>query len=361
MSFTGEEEQGEAPKYINSPETPVFSKGKLLYGLHQAKGAILEQRRVMVLEGYMDVIGAHQGGFSIGVATLGTALTRDHTKLLKRYADEIMTFFDADEAGRKAAMRGLEPILQEELFPRVVLTEEQGDPDEIIYEKGPTFFQALLDQAPDFVDYILKTSLAGGALNLQQKAALAKTLQQLIALSPNEILKSEWTKKVALQLGIDAASLKTPDAPKKAPIAPPHKAERGYIPTAEEEYLQLLANVPEMWTKETLVADDFEDDRHKRVMSLAIAQIAATGKVSVANLYNDVGDADRLWFMRLAMEEKEFSEPQDRRERLMRDIRLRKVKQRFSDLGRLLAAGQGSLEDKKEFNELLRQIKGKVQ
>src|SRR5207244_3314064 len=96
------------PKYINSPETPVFSKGKLLYGLHQAKFKILATRRVVILEGYMDVVGVQQAGFENAVATLGTALTRDHAKVIKRYADEVVAFFDPDEAGRNAALRGLE-------------------------------------------------------------------------------------------------------------------------------------------------------------------------------------------------------------------------------------------------------------
>ncbi len=360
-----EETGGEGPKYINSPETPVFSKGKLMYGLYQAKGRIREEKRAMVLEGYMDVIGAHQAGFTFGVATLGTALTRDHAKLIKRYADSVLMFFDADEAGRKAAVKGLEPVLQEELFPRIVLTEETGDPDEIVHDKGAGFFLNLLDSAPDFMDYLLRVS-RGVENTLQEKAALAKHLLQLIAASPNEILKAEWTRRLGLGLGIDiqvlekelkTAGSKIKEAPKSAATG----TQKTFLPSAEEEYLQMFMNTPSAGVENRLTPDDFSDERHKRLMMLIEKHLKENGRIVVAELFSDVADQDKEWFMKLAMEDKTFDEPEDRREQLARDIRLKKVKKRFTDLGERIKVGQGSTTEVAEFQELFRQIKGKVQ
>ena len=102
--------ENDQPKYMNSPETPIYRKSYVLYNLHRAKEGIRKEDRVVLVEGYMDVIGVHQGGIQGAVATLGTALTRDHAKILKRYADEAVAFFDPDEAGRRATVRGIEPL-----------------------------------------------------------------------------------------------------------------------------------------------------------------------------------------------------------------------------------------------------------
>jgi DNA primase len=335
-----------------------------MYGLYQAKGRIRDEKRSMVLEGYMDVIGAHQAGFTFGVATLGTALTRDHAKLLKRYADNVVMFFDADQAGRKASLKGIEPVLQEDLFPRIVWTQEEGDPDEIINEKGAGFFLNLLDTAPDFLDYVLRVS-SGSETTLEGKAALAKQILQLIGASPNEILKADWTRRLGLGLGIDiqvlekelrTAGSKTKEAPK--PALP---AAKTFLPSAEEEYLQLLLNVPDPDPATRLTVEDFADERHRRLMLLLDKQLRENGRVIVADLFNEVAPEDKEWFLKLAMEDKTFDEPEERREQLARDIRLRKVKKRFSDLGERIKVGQGSGAEVAEFQELFRQIKGKVQ
>jgi methionine synthase I (cobalamin-dependent) len=308
--------------------------------------------------------GAHQAGFTFGVATLGTALTRDHAKLLKRYADNVVMFFDADQAGRKASLKGIEPVLQEDLFPRIVWTQEEGDPDEIINEKGAGFFLNLLDTAPDFLDYVLRVS-SGSETTLEGKAALAKQILQLIGASPNEILKADWTRRLGLGLGIDiqvlekelrTAGSKTKEAPK--PALP---AAKTFLPSAEEEYLQLLLNVPDPDPATRLTVEDFADERHRRLMLLLDKQLRENGRVIVADLFNEVAPEDKEWFLKLAMEDKTFDEPEERREQLARDIRLRKVKKRFSDLGERIKVGQGSGAEVAEFQELFRQIKGKVQ
>ncbi len=363
LGLSEDETKDQGPKYINSPETPVFSKGKLLYGLFQAKGAILSSRRAMVLEGYMDVVGVHQGGIPLGVATLGTALTRDHAKLLKRYADEVVAFFDPDEAGRKAAMRGLEPLLQEELFPRVVMESSTLDPDELILEKGKEYVLGLIKDAPDFVDYILKTS-SSDRMGPREKSDLAALLASVIAYSPNEVLKSEWTKRVGFQLGIkpellDEMVKKGGRAPEASLVnARVDKKPKRHLPSAEEEFLQLCLNVPGLPLEADLGPEDFGDERCRRLFELVQQRTHENGAVTVASLLNEVPDSDKEWFMSLSLEEKEFLEPMERREQLVRNIRLRKDQARLADLSRSLSSSQGDPALMNEYKELLKRLKG---
>jgi DNA primase len=357
-----DEKESDAPKYINSPESPVFSKGRLLYGLYQAKTNILSSRRAMVVEGYMDVIGVHQGGFPIAVATLGTAFTRDHAKILKRYANEVLAFFDPDEAGARAAMRSLEPMIQEDLFTRVVVTEEKGDPDEIIQEKGPEFFSGLLDQAPDFVDYLLK-HVGRVADSLQTKAAAAKQILDLIAQSPNEILKGEWVLRVSQALSLNAESLNKElgrVTVKEKPPAPvrTNVIESRFIPTAADECLQLLMTAAAAWSDLDLTADDFANDRHKRLFLMMKAQMDQDHKVSIPALYDEVSPEDKDWLLTLSLEGKTYTEPIDRRNQLVRDVRLGRDKSRLAQLRERVNSGNVSKQEYEDYNNLLRSVKG---
>lgn len=362
---SADEESG--PKYLNSPETPVFSKGKSLYGLFQSKQNILASRRVIILEGYMDVVGVTQGGVQNAVATLGTAFTRDHAKVLKRYANEVTAFFDPDEAGAKAAMRSLEPMLQEEFFPRVVMTTETGDPDEIIRDKGKEFFDGLVDQAPDFLGYVLKTALASKEMTLQKKSEVAMQLLALIAQSPNEILKSEWMSRLASELGLRLESLEqqmknrklpTTQTPAKGAAPMGRPAQRRILSSAEEEFLQLIIVEPRLLANADVAAADFLEERFRRAFAGLREQIEKTNKVSLPALYDELPPEDKEWVLQLSLEEKEVLEPEERLVQLVRDIKLKKDKRHLQELSRRLAAGENQPDLQDEYKDLLRRVKG---
>ena len=135
------------PKYLNSPETKIFDKSRNLYGLNIARTT--RQKYLILCEGYMDVIAMHQAGFNNAVASLGTALTSGHASLLKRYTQEVLLLYDSDEAGIRAALRGI-PILREAgVNSRVVSLKPYKDPDEFIKNMGPEAFEKRLDEAKD--------------------------------------------------------------------------------------------------------------------------------------------------------------------------------------------------------------------
>lgn len=147
-------EQGE-PKYLNSPETALFRKGTLLYGYDRAREALRRSGRAILVEGYLDLIALHQAGFEEALAPLGTALTSDHARLLKRCVREVVLSFDGDEAGIKAAERALEILLPDGLAVRCLLLPSGEDPDSLVRRHGAEAFRSALEQASPAFDFLL--------------------------------------------------------------------------------------------------------------------------------------------------------------------------------------------------------------
>ncbi|MEK7341576.1 MAG: DNA primase, partial [Candidatus Binatota bacterium] len=141
------------PKYLNSAETPLFHKGANLYGLFQAKEAIRELDRAVVVEGYLDVLALFQFGVSYVVATLGTSLTPDHVRILGRYTKNIIALFDGDEAGRKAAARSFEVFIEGGLLGRAAFLPKGEDPDTFVRSEGKEALEAVVEQAIPLADY----------------------------------------------------------------------------------------------------------------------------------------------------------------------------------------------------------------
>ena len=144
------------PKYLNSPETPIFNKSNTLYNLNLAKNELNKEKTLIVVEGYMDVIALYQNGIKNVVATLGTALTSNHGRLLKRYADEIVIAYDSDEAGQKATQRSVDILEQADLKVRVLMLTDGLDPDEYIKAYGVDALMNKINKALSYVDYQIK-------------------------------------------------------------------------------------------------------------------------------------------------------------------------------------------------------------
>ncbi|MFH1550893.1 MAG: DNA primase [Planctomycetota bacterium] len=151
--FGGRSLDGSEPKYVNSPDSPLFSKMNNLYGLNVARMDATRIGSMMVMEGYTDVIMAHQAGFKNAVATLGTALTERHVRLLKRYVEQVIMVFDGDEAGQKASQRGIDLALRGELQVRIAELPQGKDPCDFISAEGADIFAKAIDQAKDLFDY----------------------------------------------------------------------------------------------------------------------------------------------------------------------------------------------------------------
>jgi DNA primase len=173
------------PKYMNSPETPVFSKGRELYGMFQARPAIRAAAKVVVVEGYMDVVALAQHGVECAVATLGTATTPTHAQKLFRVTDTVIFCFDGDEAGRRAAWRALEntlSVLADGKDARFLFLPDGEDPDDTIRRVGRSAFEALLDEATPLSDFLLNELAARHPpRSAEGRAALVNAAKPLLA------------------------------------------------------------------------------------------------------------------------------------------------------------------------------------
>ncbi|MBR2865088.1 MAG: DNA primase [Elusimicrobiaceae bacterium] len=195
------------PKYLNSPETLLFSKSQVLYGLNFAGPAIRKNGRAVLLEGYMDVIACHQAGVENTIAPLGTSLTADHARLLKRYTDNVIVLFDPDAAGIKAALRGALILIEQGLFVQVASLPDGLDPDEYIAQYGKESFEKILDQAQDLIEFhtALQLELYPRPLQAQAKTAVINELTETLLKQPDPIVRREWVKIVAERVGVEEA------------------------------------------------------------------------------------------------------------------------------------------------------------
>lgn len=223
IGFGGRVLDDSKPKYLNSPDTPLFDKGKNLYGLHEGRAAVKEAGRILVVEGYMDVVALAQFGIGYGVAALGTATTAEHVKILMRQADSIYFCFDGDAAGRKAAWRALEnalPQLKDGKSLHFLFLPEEHDPDSYIRAFGKTQFEdALLHQSKPLSEYFWDALSDGLKLNTQEgKAELVKTASPLLAQITAPALAFLLKQKLSELVGIDPdnlAQLLGQEAPKR--------------------------------------------------------------------------------------------------------------------------------------------------
>ena len=207
IGFGGRVLDDSKPKYLNSPETLVFQKGTNLYGLNFAIKSKMQERYFIIVEGYMDLITLHQYGITNVVASLGTALTTNQARLLRRYADKVIISYDADIAGQAATMRGLD-ILKDAGFDVRVLSIPQGkDPDEYVRSNGKDAFIKLINGAESLIDYRLKKAEEG--INLKDSNDLVrygKRVTEILA-SVNSIEKDVYIKKISENTGIREQTL----------------------------------------------------------------------------------------------------------------------------------------------------------
>lgn len=190
------------PKYLNSPETRIFDKGRNLYGLNVARNS--KCGHIIMCEGYMDVISMHQAGFKQAVASLGTAMTSGHASLLKRYTKDILLIYDSDEAGVKAAIRAIDICKDSGLSSRVVDLKPYKDPDEFIKNLGPEAFQKRLDEAENSVFF--KLSVEERNYNMSDPDGRSRFLLEAaryVSLMESEVERDTYIKSIAAKYMID--------------------------------------------------------------------------------------------------------------------------------------------------------------
>ncbi len=190
-------------KYINSPESPIYSKRKTLYGLYFAKDEISKSDKAILVEGYMDVISLYQNGIKNVVAASGTSLTEDQVRLLSRYTNNIVVIFDADEAGKKAAKRSIEILLKFHFDVRLLSLPSGEDPDSYIRAHSADDFRALIKAAPDFLSYQVKEMQNAGMLDdpVQKTRAIRELMKSLILID-DQLMRASYIQTISKNFNI---------------------------------------------------------------------------------------------------------------------------------------------------------------
>jgi DNA primase len=262
-------------KYLNTPETPIFQKSRILFALDRARKAMVDSGRAIICEGQIDTIRCHMAGFAETVGLQGTALTPEHARLLKRYADSAVFVFDSDKAGREASVRSAEVFLAAELSVRIAVMTPGEDPDTLIRKQGGDAFQALLEGAlspASFLVRALREHLP--ADDAQAAVKIARRALDLIRCSPSALLRDQLLADTARELGVSEDSLRsdmnrrlqarrgrpTARAAEGAAAAPAH-------PPDEVAALECLALVPEVadLARAYLPGEAFTDPACRRI------------------------------------------------------------------------------------------------
>ena len=192
------------PKYLNSKETPIYNKSAVLYNLHRAKEAMRKENRVVLVEGYMDVIGAVRAGVGEIVATCGTRLTDEHVRILRRLVDNVVVNFDSDRAGVEAAERSVGPLLGEGFTVKVLELPGKLDPDEYCREHGAEAYRRLLDGAPSYFVWLAEQARKRFDLDTPEgRYGAFQYLQPSIHLLPDKIQRAAVAQNIAERMGVD--------------------------------------------------------------------------------------------------------------------------------------------------------------
>ena len=264
IAFSGRVLNGEAQaaKYVNSPETPLFRKGKVLFGLHKTKRHLIEAKSAIVCEGQLDLITLFEAEIRNVVAPQGTAFTEDQARVLKRYVDEVVLCFDADAAGQKAAERSLDALLQSDLIVRVAEMPPDEDPDSLVRRGGRESFEQRIVHARNFFDVWLDRETAAVDLTaLGPKMHLARKLAETVGRIRDPVMRGEVATRVSARIGVPPRdferliALRSRFAPSAEQEARPRSAP---APRHEIEMLCVLA-LRDRAAREFLLSQNWRD------------------------------------------------------------------------------------------------------
>lgn len=302
LGFGGRAMGDDEPKYINSPESPIFHKSKVLFGLNLAKDACRESSQLIVMEGYTDVMHSHQADVKNCCAVMGTALTEDHIPLLRRFADEVVLAFDGDDAGRRAALKSLFALAGSDLTVNILALPAGTDPSDIITDDGPEMFRKLLDDVVPSADWVFRTfaePVRDGSLT--EKIRRFEEVAQYIAAHGSGAVRDELLEKACIAFNCPLPPLadvleKVAAGGRAAPVRTDTGTLEAFVEGGEMVermlFLSLIANpryLPDV--RDNIDADDFYNPLHRRFARILFEEGFAIGSIEgltrIPEIYED--------------------------------------------------------------------------
>ncbi|MGA8367148.1 MAG: DNA primase [Candidatus Acidiferrales bacterium] len=244
IAFGGRAMGDDMPKYMNSPETPVYTKSSVLYHLDRAKEALRQNDFAILVEGYMDAIAVARAGIANVVASCGTSLAEPQIKLLGRFTRRVVVNYDPDAAGQAATERSLALLLEREFDVRVLALPGAADPDKFLKEQGADAYRALLAQAPPYLDYLIGRAQRMDRSTAAGKVAALNFLMPYVQRLPNRLLRSEWATRIASELRVDEPvlreALRRAAAERRSEVKPKAELLAAAVKSAERQLMQML-------------------------------------------------------------------------------------------------------------------------
>jgi DNA primase len=245
IGFGGRTIDNEEPKYLNSSQTPVFSKGKVIFGLYNALPYIKKEKKAIIVEGYIDTVILHQYRLNNTVSPLGTSLTIEQARILSNYADEVIIIFDSDRGGILASIKAADTFIEAGVYPRIVLLPQNLDPDEYIIKNGIDEMLNLINNAKDVIEFkisLIKEKKTTFSPN--EKLKIVEFIAQSISKQRNEIIKHEWIKKASESLNIPENLIQRYSSKKTEKINYEVKKETDSDPIIETNLIEILLKNP---------------------------------------------------------------------------------------------------------------------
>lgn len=271
-------DDSQPPKYLNSPETPVYNKSKLLYGLNISKNKCRQTGTVFVVEGYLDLLALYQHGIENCVATLGTAFTHEHARIIKGVSDRVILVFDADDAGRKAAVRSLKIFIDEGLDAQVMVLPEGHDPDSFVFKFGAEAFTRKAAQSASIMTFVMDEAVRVHGLSVEGKVRVVEEMRQLISSLDDPVARSLYIKELAeriqvdetaIQQKIDVGGVRKQESFQSNPhVNDPH--ERGISGDQnrlEQTIIRMMIQFPQILpdVRDRKIIDEFEDEQYRSI------------------------------------------------------------------------------------------------
>lgn len=265
----------QAPKYLNSPETAVYQKSRILYGLHQSKSGIQRENKILLVEGYLDLMRMVLCGFDYTVATSGTALTEGHAALLSRYAKNAVLIFDGDSAGLNAAIRGVDILVGAGLSVQVAPLPKGTDPDTFLLQNGKGSMEMRIQSAQHFVDFYIDQSRDKGKLDtISDKTILARSILSVISKISDPLVRNLMVKETSEKIGLDENVLFRELTPERSEVSDGSKPAVKNISArqeAEEGLLHLLLDEQFLWAQpvfQHIIPDHFRNKEIRFIVEI---------------------------------------------------------------------------------------------
>jgi len=298
VGFGGRSLDETLPKYLNSPETLIFRKGRVLYGAPAARASCREHGEVLLVEGYFDVLALHSYGIHNVVAPLGTALTVQHVRLLRHLAPKAVLVFDGDQAGQKAAFRSLELFLREKIPVRNLRLPESMDPDDFLANSGRDAFLLLLDRAQPLLEAFLEVSLEKYDGSVESKVEVVRSVAAVLRLVDSRVAQDSYLRMLAQRLNASEEALRRELGwhiyPVKSRAKLPQQESQVRVPSMEEVVIRILFHYPQgvPLLKESQALQFFEGSGWKRLGENLLKQYEADGSVDFSRLVSELDDAE---------------------------------------------------------------------